>query len=494
MRACAYCRTPLRPDDRSCSSCGAPRTEAVAETPPPPPGFERWIDPWAGFALHVPREWAVRSTSPGIVRLEGPEAQVVFGRLPPRVGASPRDVAQSLLGTFPEERHVAVLRDEPQAVTLRIDADPWAGQIQVRLSEQGGLFVHGRARDGSDIHALCNAVLASLHPVQPVPRAPFRDPGEGSFAVACPQGWDVRHTFVSRPSGRLPWCRVFAGPPGHTFVACEMAEASHFVDRPLPQSQPEPKGFWANVGRMVQQAGEAFSGASSMPLGDMRVVLEHHFVPAWLEAIPGSTVVSLEADGPVGFARVRLPDGCLRVVRVESARMPMFGPDNWCAGMVGFYQCPEDEMPRLEPVLQGVLASFQIDPRWRQAEQARIQRQMQQQHQMHMQHMRQSQALHQQRMADIQSAGNAANASWQASQDVLDMQMAGWQSRQGMNDAGHAASVHAVHGTADYVSSAGQVYTGQDVDRMWMHQGGDTFVGGGPALEMGFDWTELKKL
>ncbi len=494
MPACAYCHSPLGPADRSCASCGAPRTVARASTPPTQPGFERWVDAWAGFSVDHPANWSPQISQPGTVRLVGPEAEVAIGRLAPRVGAGPREFAELLIATFPEPRQVAVMRDEPRAVTLRVEAPPWTGQVQVRMAETGGgLFVQGRARDGSDIHTLCNQVLSTLAPVEPAPRTAFREPGEGSFHVACPQGWEVGHTFVPRPSGRLPWCRVFAGPPGHTFVACEMEEPAFFVDKPLPEPE-QPKGFWANLGRMVEQVGEAFSGAKAMPAGDMTVVLEHHFVPLWMEAIPGSEVVDLAGSGPIGMARIRLPDGVLRVVKVESAPMPVYGAGCWCAGMSGFYQCPEPDMPRLEPILRGVLESFVIDPRWRQAEQARRQQQVQMQHQMRMQQQQHQFALHQQRMASMQASQAASNATWQAGQDVLDMQMAGWRAREGLNDTGHAQAVHGVHGTADYVAPSGQMYTGADADRMFVHQGGDVFVGGGPGLEMGLDWTELKKL
>jgi hypothetical protein len=464
---------------------------ARAADTPPPPGFERYVDAWTGFSVHKPQAWSVMQPWAAAVRFYTDNALVEVGQLPTRVGATPRDHVQAILSTFPEPRQVAVLRDEPEAATVRVDAPPWTGQIQVRLRGGSGLFVLGRARDGSDIHALCNATLASLTPVEPAARQMWQEPGEGSFAIACPAGWTVQHTFVDRPSGRFPWCRVFGGPA--TFVACELDSTVLFTDRPI-EEKPEPQGFFASLGRMVENLAESM-GPPPMPFDGMQPVIERYYVPRWLDAIPGSTLLDVRAIGPqVGFARMQLPDGVVRVVRVEGSRLPQMGPDTWGTLMTHFYQAPRDDLPRLEPILTGVMNSFVVNPAWQQREAARRQQQMQMQHQANMQRMQHAQALHQQRMAGLQANMNAANATYQAGQDVLDIQMQGWQARQGMADAGQTATVHGIHGTADYVGPMGTTYTGPEADRMWVHRDGETFAGGGPAFEMGLDWTELKKL
>ncbi|MCB9676218.1 MAG: zinc ribbon domain-containing protein [Alphaproteobacteria bacterium] len=488
MPVCAYCNTPLETGARTCSQCGAPRTAKSAAVPPPPPGFTLYADAWSGFSVHRPEGWVALPGADG-VRFTCGASVLGIGRLPPHATATARDHVQALLQGLPPG-HVVPLRDEPRAATVRVDGAPWSGHVQVRVGDQGGLYVLGHTDDVAlDIHAVCNALLASLAPIERAARAPFVEPHEGSFQLLQPAGWVVHHTFATPNGARSPWCRAVADPSGRTFVACEVDTLATFLDRPL--DPPAPQGFFASLGRMAEQA---FAGAPRMPFQGLAPVIEHHYAPRWIQAIPGSELVGIEPLSPTGaYARMALPDGILRVVKVEGTRMPQLGPEHWGAVMAHFYQAPADDMPRLEPVLRGVARSFQVNPQWFRAESARVAQQHAMQMQMHQQQMQMSQRLHQQRMHDIQSAGAASNAMFQAQQEISDMQMQGWRDRNGMSDHGHHQAINAIRGTADYVAPSGEVFNTTDVDRLYRNGQGD-FVGGGSAFEPGMDWEELKKL
>ncbi|MEO1233611.1 MAG: hypothetical protein AAFZ18_32420, partial [Myxococcota bacterium] len=122
--------------------------------------------------------------------------------------------------------------------------------------------------------------------------------------------------------------------------------------------------------------------------------------------------------------------------------------------------------------------------RWWQTEGAR-------QQQANLQQMQISQQLHQQLIAGLQA--QAQNHMYQSQNEVSDIQMETWRNTQSMSDAGRQQSVHGVHETADYVGPDGQAYVAPDVDRLWRHEQGDVFVSSSLGLEMGLEWTELKK-
>ncbi|MEZ4320306.1 MAG: hypothetical protein R3F61_22695 [Myxococcota bacterium] len=492
MIVCAYCSTPLEAAARTCSQCGAPRTGRSAAAPPPPPGFVPYVDAWSGFSVHRPEGWEAHPGPQGVRFVSENGSVLAIGKLPPHATATPSDHVRGILQGFPPG-DVTVMRDEPAATTVRFQGGPWSGQIQVRMSGRGGLYVYGRTQEATlDIHAACNQLLASLTPIEPAPRAPFRDPHEGSFHVMQPAGWVVHHTFAQPQGQRTPWCRVVADPEGRTFVACEVDAMVPFLDR--PREAPAPQGFFATLGRMAQQVDEAMSGATRMPFQGMRPAIEHHYVPRWIAAIPGSVLRGIEELSPTAaLARMGLPDGTTRVIRVEGIRLPFLGPEHWGAVMAGFVQAPDAELDRLLPVLLGIQQSFTIDPRWQQQERARVQQMQAMQHQQHMQQMRMSQQLHQQRMNDIAAMGAASTASWQANQDISDMQMQSWRAQQGMSDHAHHQTINGIRETADYVGAGGQVWNAPEVDRLWTNGQGD-FVGGGATFDPGIDWTELKKL
>ncbi|MEL6189879.1 MAG: hypothetical protein AAFU79_35090 [Myxococcota bacterium] len=116
--------------------------------------------------------------------------------------------------------------------------------------------------------------------------------------------------------------RLHAGP--ETFVACEADDLAVFLKRPL---EPAPaSGFLASLGRVAQQLEEGLAGLKRIPFDGFGPVLEHHYVPLWLDAVPGSRYLGFEPLGPgAALARMALPDGTLRIVRVEGLPMPQFG-------------------------------------------------------------------------------------------------------------------------------------------------------------------------
>lgn len=426
--------------------------------------------------------WDVTRAYDAVVRFETEAAVVEIGRLPAGLDLDASGFAEGILSTFPEGR-VAPLHEGPDSVRLAFEGPPWTGFVDVRMGGPSGLFVYGRSRDGTEIQELCERILESLAPAEPMPRSAFVDPQEQSFRVALPAGWQIQHAIADRPAGRRPMARLHGGPD--TFVACEADDLAVFLDRPLEEAPPS--GFLASLGRMAQQLEEGMSGLKRIPFEGFGPVLEHHYVPMWQSAVPGSRYLGFEPLGPqAALARMALPDGTARLVRVEGLQMPQLGADHWGAVMTHYAQAPEDELETLFPVLMGVILSWETNPQWWQAEGAR-------QQQANLRQMQMSQQLHQQRMAGLQAQAQASNHMYQTQNEISDIQMETWRNTQAMSDAGHHQSIHGIHETADYVGPGGQSYVAPDVDRLWRHEGGDVFVSGGPGLEMGLEWTELKK-
>lgn len=192
-------------------------------------------------------------------------------------------------------------------------------------------------------------------------------------------------------------------------------------------------------------------------------------------------------------ARLGLPNGHLRVAVLSAAGIP--GTPYWVGGLNAFYQAPPERMGSVEPVLRGILESYEISPQWQQLQRQIQQGQFQQSQQQMQQWAQLQHNLHEQRMHDIRAQGAHNTAMHEARQQTADMQFQGFQDRMRSMDQTQHDSMNALRERSDYVDrGSGEVYNlpvGQE--RLWAdRQGHVAATDWGTRLPP--DWHELEEL
>ncbi len=512
---CQHCRTPLQDDARACDRCGAPlvngRLDSVQTAPA---GYATLDDMWRGLRLHYPQGWNVLFPSATVVAFEAPDesASLALVTLPDASLGGAEQVARSLVKDLPNVELRSEGHNSDTQATVQYRSDEGDGRVLVRLSQGSGFALFADRKAGAnriDVGEPFRVLLGSLSRLKPFNREAFVCPQEQSFRVSIPKGWRVDSTIHAGNNQRRPMCRVFGDPTGQIQVAFE-PEMAMFLDSPDIAPPPKEEGFFAKVSRFAKHTGQALStamGQPPMPFDGLRPVAERHFFPRIQQQHPGTEFISFHdfKNPQIGQMRLRMPDGSIRVVLLEGARLPQMGPKTWGAVQLCWYQAPADVMARFESVLRGVVDGFQINPAW-QANEVRRQQQVnamrqQQMAQQQRQRTQMMQQQHQHNMQMLQSQAAASNAMYQANQEVMDIQMQGWQERQTMQDVGHHNTVQTIREVTDYAAPAGTVaWNSNGVlevsshhEHVWSDPQGQLFAGDW-SVDVPADWEELRPL
>jgi hypothetical protein len=427
--------------------------------------MQTFVDSWRGFRLHYPDDWRVLYPPIAGVAFESPDKEVFF-ELSFSATKDPREAVTERLGRFPP--HEARMLENAAEQASALFRDQFChGQVRAR----GGVVAMLQARHGNstDLTSLLREFLSSLAPVNPIARSPWQEPTEHAFGLLCPDGWQVQSALVlpGAAQAREPRCRVHAGPG--LFCALE-PEFTSFVHGP-PQ----------------------MPGDISLPLNGLRPLLEQFLLPRW----NGCRVLEFEDfNNPLeAFVRLQLPDGALRVVKLQAIKMPQM-PYRWIGGPVWFIQGPAPALADMEPVFRGVLASMQTDPNWTRREQARSRQMMASQSAQFAaqqnQWMNLQQNLHNQRMHDIHMQGVNNTMIHNTRREIADMQMHGFQQNMASSDRMHHDNINSIRERTDFVDNSGTVYNvDAQHERLWS-DGQGHFVGGDWNLQAPANWEELR--
>jgi hypothetical protein len=105
---------------------------------------------------------------------------------------------------------------------------------------------------------------------------------------------------------------------------------------------------------------------------------------------------------------------------------------------------PEEAFEEARAGYVYAVGNTQINPQWQQVMNGQLVGQLRQNQAFHEDMMAKSRAAHQQRMAAIEQWGNTARSVGQTYSDILDINHAGYLTRDSMNSAGHSATIDAI--------------------------------------------------
>lgn len=484
---------------------------AVLRAPDLEPGYQLYQNAWTGFAVMYPQGWSSRSSKGsgvGFVSADS-QAELELSLLAAGLMLTASQHVELFMRSLPHHQAELLEDSGDHYARATFEGPQWQGLLSVHLTPQGGTLGIARRRPDSD-HGLETPfakMLSSLSPIAPIARERWLDPTEESFHIDCPAGWQ-RQAAIRPPAGgmgaRQPACRLACDPQGAVFLAVD-PEYRDFIHGPLPGPPPAEEGFFQKLGRYAREMENAMTasmGGIVCPFEGLRPAVDVFFWPHWQRQFPGCRMIGYESFGAPDSAYVRLmlPGDVVRVYRMVGLPIPLpatMGPPRWLGGHEYYYQAPAKLMEKFEPIFQGVAASFEISPRWRQREQGMAQAQFQQaslaRQQSDAQWAAHSQSLHQQRMHDIAMQGQAAQQAHLNQQSISDMQMQGWGSTQRSSDYVQHGSVNAVNERTDFFNAdSGAVHNLSIHYENYWDTGRDLIVGSNVALQPPPEWTPLQ--
>lgn len=512
---CQHCDQRLSPTAQACDRCGAPGSTAILRAPQLEPGYRLYQNAWTGFAVLYPEDWSAHALKPNGVRFASPDqqAELELSLLPAQTLIDAPQHVDLVMRSLPG--HSATLKQgsTPEHAQAHFHGPQWEGLLSVHLTPRGGTLGLARRRPGCPLplEAPFTSMLGSLTAILPIPRERWTDPNEGSFEVETPTGWQRQAAIVPPAGGqgmRQPVARItahpgFRGDPGgQIFIALE-PEYRDFIHGPPPAPRPAQEGFLQKLGRMAQEFDRAMTasmGGVVCPFQGMGPALELFFWPHWQRTMPGVQLLGYDDHGAPdsGDARLLLPGDVVRVVHLTGVALPNMGMGpRWMGGHAYYYQAPAALMGKLEPIFQGIAASFKQSPDWRQRELGMANQQFQQvsflQQQQSQQWMAQSQALHQQRMNDIAMQGMAHQQITANQQAMSDMVMQGWQSSHNSSDFVQHQSINAVNERSDFRNpTSGELHNLSIHYQNYWDTGQDLIVGSNVSLQPPPSWTPLE--
>ena len=381
-------------------------------------------DAWQGYQIDYPDGWRILYPPLEGVAFDAPDGSAFLECSQVQAGSAMEALGQRL-GRIPQHE-ARRLEDTPTQAAILFRHANGAGEMRARCQNGRATVILAQAREGSalDLTDLIRQTSQSLRPLPPSPRQSWHEPSEGCCQLLCPPNWRVDCGMAPDRTGiRQPICRVSLNRT--TFLHLE-ADFHSFTQGP-----PE------------------FFGEVHLPMCGLYPVLEGAYLGRW-----GAQVLDFDDFGnPLeAEARLRLPDGLQRVVKLSGAPLP--NSPRWVAGACYYYQAPPQEMEQLESLFRGIARSYKINPQWQNQQRAMQNAQFQAQHsQQTQQWTNLSQNLHQQRMHDIQMQGQANTVRHE-----MRMQD-GFQERLDSMDRMQHDNINSIREEADYLDpQSGQVH------------------------------------
>lgn len=120
------------------------------------------------------------------------------------------------------------------------------------------------------------------------------------------------------------------------------------------------------------------------------------------------------------------------------------GPTTFWTLQTASLAAPEEVFEEARVAYLYAVGNTEINPQWQQMANGRLVGQLRQDQAFHEDMMAKSRAAHQQRMAAIEQAGNAARSVGDTYSDILDIGHAGYLNRDSINSAGHASTIDTI--------------------------------------------------
>lgn len=404
--SCPHCGAAVYRAAVWCGYCGAPRAPGM---PPPlgepgplpdlPADWVRYADEWSGFALGHPPGWEVRGTR-GLITVREDAAGSTAAMIWPIRLPAPADV-QTVAAQF-----VAWARaGNPSFEAWRVpEESPASNRILLRTRSQrqnvtldGGVTItvdglnamisgfQAPAPSASARAPVMVQVLRSFRLIPPMPRRPYREPREGAFDALAPAGWIAQGQANRNHVGNAAICQFWANFDPQGFVqAVVPGQAWMFTDGwagwlmgiPAgPTLKYLPAGAFASqwLAHHMQPQHPQLAVESVQDRPDLLPELYEDGAKVGLT--PQNTEIAaacLTTTYTLGGMRMRQKT----VVSTARGRggMAMTGcmAGQWSALLNAYYRAPADEFAALEPILAGILSTYQVNPVWQQQELMRM--------------------------------------------------------------------------------------------------------------------------
>lgn len=350
-----------------------------------------YMNSWAGFTLELPEGFEVAVVK-GVIGVKkdaaGITSAVVRPVRDPLAGSSEtlaRWFAGSLQSGYPGAKLWSAPGKVGGGVLVRAQLTYCGKRVSATYNVRGGDghgLISGFQAPDETFKALApelGAILSSLKPCPAVPRTVLHDPTEGAFAVQVPVGFQAR-AGISRATG-MPQIGLEA----------QVTIREGIIRASIP---PVTYRFSEAIGgRFINKIfgglNAAIGGAPSEPWMSGVVFAKEWLAPH--SAHPGCRVESV-AERPdllgvmaaetmrggldpsmcqftAATARFRWSEGGhehRERVEIATTRLPMMGM--WSAFVNSTISAPVEAWDLHEPVLAGILDSFEMNPSWQQAQ------------------------------------------------------------------------------------------------------------------------------
>ncbi len=509
---CPKCRAPLQAELTVCPYCGvglAPDHEPASQNSRPalapaqiPEGWVDYQDPWHGFRLAHPSGWQVITHQSQISIREDPIGLVaaIIWPFSLRAPASARQVAQQLIGvarrsapSFQAWQQSNAAADSNR-ITIKTRETRFGQQLEGNLNilvNGLNVIVSGFAapvQAVSQYSQVMAQILSTFRVTELMPRQSFSDPSEGAFSVDAPQGWIFRGGVNRNNIGgsgttqynvsRDPQGLVTAGMPTYSWVYMDGMSGMMggvvgvFSGYPALRYMPAVQFCTQSVAPWMVQGQANFKVERVEDRPDIAEIFvadlaQSGIMPNMYEVTAAILETSYNENGVQIRQKSRVFTQRQRGgVGTFAASAPL-----WTGGLDIYYRAPEAEFATWEPVLQGILDSFQINPAWKQGEQ------------------RLAQNFIANSQQDIMRRTSQISQTLQETSDLITK---GYWDRQATYDRLSEMRSNATLGVQNVVSSSGDVYkVPYGYDQYWADGLGNLY-GGSWSAQPDINWTPLE--
>lgn len=369
-----------------------PPPSASPTAPALPAGWRTYRDVWNGFLLAAPPNWQIKSENGVLIVSEDAKGHCAALILPLRLPRplSPLDLAQQYIALGRTKLPSFTAWQIPEAATattavLRTQANDQGvtliGTFTFHADPSGNAMISGiQAPQGMlDTHVpILSAILGSFQMLAPMPRQPFREPGEGAFECIVPQGWMVKggvnhqtgtpviEFYAQRDAQGL----VLAAQTNTTWTYQEgmMGMFGGFPGAQMQKYLPAPQYCLQSLapGLAKQYPGLQVENVQERPEWIPMLAQETArggMDPNGCEFSGATLTVGYDSGG----RRIRQRNN-VTVTRFGTPMGMMMGqPPIWMACLLSFFRAPADEFDQQEPTLLGILNSLRVNPAWQES-------------------------------------------------------------------------------------------------------------------------------
>lgn len=388
---CDYCHSAIEPEPAPSAASANASGPSAPQAVRLPAGWVRTSDSWAGFSVGHPSQWTASCERGSITAsqdLKG-TVQAFVWPVPLRAPMAPQQIAHEYYMCAKSQNHdlqafLAPPTDESpnqikMRITNRVAGQQVAGMVTIDVFGNWALAsgYHGPQHSGEirELNTL-NTISRSFRPELPLPRQPFREPGQGSYDALFPAGWMAEGRLRTRLKQMMVTCEYFVrkdndgltqvAVPGEFWRSADGPLVGLFLGGLMGMQSFTPAAKFG-----VDMLPRYFKGQSQQHIDG---VIE---CPEVLPRFRGDiSRLDLPSESAETTAACVISHHVVKGVRMKQksffatarprkdARWKTGFAGLWIAELMSYYHAPESEFRAVEPILAGVADSFAINYEW----------------------------------------------------------------------------------------------------------------------------------